>query len=144
MATESCPWPAQALASKDSFPARLRPHTPDHFRSPTAGSFLASRLAEAASYATTRPSSETKRPCGIRIDAAMLPSVFHLFPQASTSIELIQHLQGGLGIKRTLVRSRLEKHSGSNTAHKRTAKPVHGLNFVTSGTLGNDPAPTAR
>lgn len=74
----------------------------------------------------------------------MLPSVFHLFPQASTSIELIQHLQGGLGIKRTLVRSRLEKHSGSNTAHKRTAKPVHGLNFVTSGTLGNDPAPTAR
>ena len=47
----------------------------------------------------------------------MLPSVFHLFPQASASIELIQHSQGGLGIGRTLVRSRLEKHSGSNTAH---------------------------
>ena len=74
----------------------------------------------------------------------MLPSVFHLFPQASTSIELIQHLQGGLGIKRTLVRSRLEKHSGSNTAHKQTAKPVHGLSFVASGTIGNDPAPPAR
>ena len=74
----------------------------------------------------------------------MLPSVFHLFPQASTSIELIQHLQGGLGIKRTLVRSRLEKHSGSNTAHKRTAKPVHGLSFVASGTIGNDPVPPAR
>ena len=74
----------------------------------------------------------------------MLPSVFHLFPQASTSIELNQHLQGGLGIKRTLVRSRLEKHSGSNTAHKRTAKPVHGLDFAGSGTIGNDSAPTAR
>ena len=85
--------------------------------SPTAGSFLASPLAEVASYATTRPSSETRRPRGIRIDAAMLPSVFDLFPQASASIELIQHSQGGLGIGRTLVRSRLEKHGGSNTAH---------------------------
>lgn len=47
----------------------------------------------------------------------MLPSVFHLFPQASASIELIQHVQGGLGIERTLVRSRLEKQGGSNTAH---------------------------
>ena len=74
----------------------------------------------------------------------MLPSVFHLFPQASTSIELIQHFQGGLGIKRTLVRSRLEKHGGSNTAHRRTAKPVHGLDFAGSGTIGNEPAPTAR
>jgi len=64
-----------------------------------------------------RPSSETRRPCGIRVDAAMLPSVFHLFPQASASIELIQHVQGGLGIERTLVRSRLEKQGGSNTAH---------------------------
>ena len=79
----------------------------------------------------------------------MLPSVFHLFPQASTSIELIQHFQGGLGIKRTLVRSRLEKHGGSNTAHgarrgTRTAQPVHGLDFAGSGTIGNEPAPTAR
>ena len=47
----------------------------------------------------------------------MLPSVFHLSPQASASIELIEHSQGGLGIGRTLVRSRLEKHGGSNTAH---------------------------
>ena len=47
----------------------------------------------------------------------MLPSVFHLFPQASASIELIEHSQGGLGIGRTLVRSRLEKHGGSKATH---------------------------
>ena len=77
----------------------------------------------------------------------MLPSVFHLFPQASASIKLIQHSQGGLGIGRTLVRSRLEKHGGSNTAHgagTRTAQPVHGLDFAGSGTIGNEPAPTAQ
>ena len=93
-----------------------------HLLSPTAGSFLSSRLAEVASYATTRSTPEgrhpeSRRPCGIGIDAALLPSEFDLFPQASASIELIHHSQGVMGIRRTLVRSQLEKHSGSNTAH---------------------------
>ena len=62
-------------------------------------------------------------------------------------VELIQHSQGGLGIGRTLVRSRLEKHGGSNPAHgagTRTAQPVHGLDFAGSGTVRNEPALTAR
>ncbi len=64
-------------------------------------------------------------------------------------VELIQHSHNGSAIGRTLVRSRLEKHGGSNTAHgagrgAQTAQPVHGLDFAGSGTIRNEPAPTAR
>ena len=51
---------------------------------------------------------------GIGIDAATLPRLFDIFFQADPSLE---RSQGGLGIGLSLVRSVVELHGGSVTAH---------------------------
>ena len=62
---------------------------------------------------------------GIGIDAATLPRLFDIFFQADASLE---RSQGGLGIGLSLVRSVVELHGGSVTAH--SAGKDKGSEFI--------------
>jgi two-component system, sensor histidine kinase len=65
------------------------------------------------------------RDSGTGIDAEVLPRVFELFTQGRSSMP---QAQDGLGIGLTLVRSLLEMHGGSITAH--SGGPGEGAEFV--------------
>jgi PAS domain S-box-containing protein len=65
------------------------------------------------------------RDTGIGIEPAMLPSLFQMFVQVG---EHRQHAQGGLGIGLGLVRTLVEMHGGSITAH--STGPGEGSEFV--------------
>jgi PAS domain S-box-containing protein len=62
---------------------------------------------------------------GIGIRPDMLPRVFDLFTQAERTLH---HSQGGLGIGLTLVKSLVEMHGGTVSAH--SAGPGRGSEFV--------------
>ncbi len=62
---------------------------------------------------------------GTGISAEMLPHIFDMFTQADRHVE---RAEGGLGIGLTLVRSLLQLHGGTITAH--SAGPGKGSEFV--------------
>jgi CheY-like chemotaxis protein len=62
---------------------------------------------------------------GIGMEPAILTGIFDLFTQAPQSLD---RARGGLGIGLTLVRSLIELHGGSITAH--SAGPGQGSEFV--------------
>ena len=67
----------------------------------------------------------TVRDTGIGIAPDVLPRVFDLFVQERQALD---RSQGGLGIGLTIVRSLVERHGGSVSAH--SAGPGRGSEFV--------------
>ena len=71
---------------------------------------------------------------GCGIDPALLPQLFTPFTQGATSLA---RTKGGLGLGLALVRSLVELHGGTVTAH--SAGPGCGAEFVVSLPLGRPP-----
>jgi signal transduction histidine kinase/HAMP domain-containing protein/ActR/RegA family two-component response regulator len=88
-------------------------------------------------HARTRSAVIRVRDSGIGIPSEVLPHVFDLFAQAERSLD---RSQGGLGIGLTLVRSLVEMHGGTVTAHSEA--PGRGSEFVVR--LPTLPAPAGR
>lgn len=72
---------------------------------------------------------------GVGIQADMLPNIFDLFTQVDASLS---KAQGGLGLGLALVRSLVEQHGGSVTAH--SPGPGQGSTFVVRLPLTRDAA----
>ncbi len=74
---------------------------------------------------------------GVGLEPELLPAIFELFTQSSRSLD---RAQGGLGIGLTLVKSLVEMHGGTVTAH--SDGPGRGSTFVVRLPEIESPRPT--